>query len=154
MLLLAHVCAEFRDRNGNTIFRVTGNDLNHTFLQAPDAIQEDPLFAMLVQDGSIVFPPKDEQEKKRLENEPLLGVDRTGRRIVDAGGVSQDDSEVNRNKRSVRGTAAPIEVAEQSIKVEAEAEKPAAKAKTEKKSAEETKPDDTKPAGKTAGTEK
>ena len=79
MLLLAHVCAEFRDRNGNTIFRVTGNDLNHTFLQAPDAIQEDPLFAMLVQDGSIVFPPKDEQEKKRLENEPLLGVDATGK---------------------------------------------------------------------------
>ena len=81
MLLLAHVCAEFRDRNGNTIFRVTGNDLNHTFLQAPDAIQEDPLFAMLVQDGSIVFPPKDEQEKKRLENEPLLGVDATGKKM-------------------------------------------------------------------------
>ena len=112
MLLLAHVCAEFRDRNGNTIFRVTGNDLNHTFLQASDAIQEDPLFAMLVKDGSIVFPPKDEQEKKRLENEPRLGVDPTGK----------------------------------SIKVEAEAEKSAGKAKTEKKSAAETKPEEAKPA--------
>jgi len=113
MLLLAHVCAEFRDRNGNTIFRVTAKDLNHTFLEAPDAIREDPLFAMLANDGSIVFPPKDEKERKRLENEPLLGVDPTGRRI----------------------------------KVDAGAEKSAGKAKTEKKPAAETRPEEAKPAG-------
>ena len=84
-----------------------------------------------------------EQEKKRLENEPLLGVDATGRRIVDAGGVSQDDSEVNRNKRSVRGTAAPIEVAEQVEKAETGAK--AARASAEAES---------KPAGKAAIAEK
>ena len=81
MFLLAHVCAEFRDRNGNAIFRITREQLNG-FLNAPDAIQEDPLFAMLVADGSLVFPPKDEKEKASLENDPTRGIDATGKKIV------------------------------------------------------------------------
>ena len=112
MLILSRVCADFHDRNGAVIHRVTPAT-RLIFHEAPDAIREDPLFAMLANDGSIVFPPKDEKERKRLENEPLLGVDPTGRRI----------------------------------KVDAGAEKSAGKAKTEKKPAAETRPEEAKPAG-------
>jgi len=119
MYILSRVCAEFRDREGNVIHRIGRNDVL-TFHEAPDAVQEDLLFKMLVADGSIELPPKDVKEKKRLENDPMAGADATGRRIVDAGGVSQDDSEVNRNKRAVRGTVAPIEGAEQKAKAAAE----------------------------------
>ena len=154
MFILSRVCAEFHDRHGNVIHRISRNDLL-TFREAPDAIQEDPLFQLLLADGSIETPPKDAKEKKKLENDPTAGADASGRRIVDAGGVSDDDSEVNRNKRAVRGTVAPIEVAEQksqaeqpedptlpSLKqpVKAKAEEKPGRQKTAETKAEEAKP--------------
>ena len=51
MLILSRVCAEFRDRAGNTVFNIGPHDLL-SFLEAPEAIREDPLFALLQEDGS------------------------------------------------------------------------------------------------------
>jgi homoserine dehydrogenase len=49
MLILSRVCADFRDRAGNIVHRVTPvNRL--TFHEAPDSIREDPLFRLLVND--------------------------------------------------------------------------------------------------------
>jgi len=71
MLILSRVCAEFRDRAGVTTFTIRQRDLL-TFLEAPEAIREDPLFDMLLQDGSIEAVRSVEQ-KKRLEKDPRTG---------------------------------------------------------------------------------
>ena len=84
MLILSRVCAEFRDRAGVTTFTIRQLDLL-TFLEAPEAIREDPLFDMLLQDGSIEAVRSVEQ-KKRLEQDPRAGADAEGRKVDSAAG--------------------------------------------------------------------
>ena len=52
MLILSRVCAEFRNAAGEPVFAVTPA-IRDIFVEAPDAIREDPLFRMLVDDGSM-----------------------------------------------------------------------------------------------------
>ena len=68
MLILSRVCAEFRDRSGTVIYRVTP-ETRLTFREAPEAIRQDPLFDMLVGDGSLDVVEKKE-DLKRAENDP------------------------------------------------------------------------------------
>ena len=78
MLILSRVCAEFHDASGNVLFRVTPQT-RLTFQEAPEAIREDPLFRMLVEEGSLeaaVTPAA----KKQLESDPLEGADAAGRK--------------------------------------------------------------------------
>lgn len=78
MLILSRVCADFHNKKGELVHRVT--PLNRlTFHEAPESIREDPLFRMLVSDGSLeaAVPPA---EKKQLEADPLEGADASGRR--------------------------------------------------------------------------
>jgi len=78
MLILSRVCAEFRNRKGTIVHRVTP-DTRLTFQEAPEAIREDPLFQMLVDEGSLeaaVTPVK----KRKLENEPMDGADASGKK--------------------------------------------------------------------------
>lgn len=79
MLILSRVCAEFHDRNGNLIHRVTP-ETRLTFQEAPEAIRQDPLFQLLVDDGSLEAAVTPVQ-KRKLEAEPLRGTDASGRRI-------------------------------------------------------------------------
>ena len=79
MYLISHVCAEFHDRKGNLVYRMTP-DMRNTIQDAPEAIREDLLFALLVQDGSIVVP-ENERERKRLEEDPLLGIGADGKAV-------------------------------------------------------------------------
>ena len=87
MLILSRVCADFRDRKGELVHRVT--PLNRlTFHEAPESIREDPLFQLLVNEGSLeaaVTPVK----QKELEAEPLRGADAAGRRIGGNSGASE-----------------------------------------------------------------
>ena len=132
MLILARVCADFYDKNRNLLHRITPRDLN-LFREVPESIQQDPLFQMLVDDGSIKFPA-DAAKDKALEQDPFAGTTPDGREIGAASGGYDADFEVNRNKRSVRGTVAPIEVADREIKPKAEPKAPVkAEAKTETK---------------------
>ena len=132
MLILARVCADFYDKNRNLLHRITPRDLN-LFQDAPESIRQDPLFQMLVDDGSIKFP-EDARTNRALENDPKAGTTPDGREIGAAGGGYDADFEVNRNKRSVRGTVAPIEVADREIKPKTEPKAPVkAEAKTETK---------------------
>ena len=78
MLILSRVCAEFRDHTGAVIYRVTP-ETRLTFREAPEAIREDPLFRMLVDDGSLEAAVTREQQKQ-LEAEPLRGIDAAGRK--------------------------------------------------------------------------
>ena len=83
MLILSRVCAEFRDRTGAVIYRVTP-ETRLTFREAPEAIREDPLFQMLIRDGSLEAAVTPERQKQ-LEAEPLRGTDASGRKEPEAG---------------------------------------------------------------------
>ena len=87
MLILSRVCAEFHDRNGIVLFSVTPADRN-TFVEAPEAIREDPLFRMLVEDGSMEVAVTD-RRKKELESDPLADADAEGRSSAAARSVSR-----------------------------------------------------------------
>ena len=68
MMILSRVCAEFRDRTGAVIHRVTPAD-RLTFREAPEAIREDPLFRMLLEEGALeaaITPAR----MKKLEDDP------------------------------------------------------------------------------------
>ena len=78
MLILSRVCAEFRDRSGVVIYRITP-ETRLTFREAPESIREDPLFELLVREGALeaaVTPVK----QKQLEANPLEGADAAGRK--------------------------------------------------------------------------
>jgi len=86
MLILSRVCAEFRDRAGAVIFRVTPAT-RLTFVEVPEAVREDPLFSLLLADGSIEAVTS-AGERKMLEADPLQGADPAGRRAEPAPGAA------------------------------------------------------------------
>ena len=151
MLILSRVCAEFTDKSGAVIHRITPAMLG-LFHDAPEALKGDLLFEMLLKDGSIKTP-EDAKKDKELEHNPMKGATADGREIVAASGGSSGDFEVSRNKRAVRGTVAPIEAADKDKVPEKEIEyepDPAVKAEKGTKTAKaETKVEtkaETKPA--------
>ena len=78
MLILSRVCAEFRDRTGAVVYRITP-ETRQSFREAPDAIREDPLFRMLVDEGALeasVTPVR----QKELEADPRADTDAAGRK--------------------------------------------------------------------------
>ena len=78
MLIVCHVCAEFHDKKGEAVFTVSPDMLNQ-FLTAPEEIREDPLFGMLVADGSLETA-MNEKQKKTLERDPMAGVTAEGKK--------------------------------------------------------------------------
>ena len=79
MLILSRVCAEFHDAHGNPLFSVIPVTRN-IFVEAPDAIREDPLFRMLLNDGSLEAAVPEER-KKILEQDPAAGHDASGKAL-------------------------------------------------------------------------
>lgn len=78
MLILSRVCADFHDRRGAVIHRVTPAS-RLTFHEAPDAIRDDPLFRLLVNEGSLEASVTSVR-KTELEADPLRETDAAGRR--------------------------------------------------------------------------
>ena len=78
MLVLSRVCAEFRDHTGAVVHRVTP-ETRLTFQEAPESIKEDPLFRMLINDGSLEAT-ESAAKRKQLEADPLEGTDAAGRK--------------------------------------------------------------------------
>ena len=79
MLIVSHVCAEFHDQSGAVIFAVTPAT-RKSFIEAPEAIRQDPLFDLLVTDGSLEAGFTNER-KRALENDPETGFDASGKAI-------------------------------------------------------------------------
>ena len=79
MLILSRVGAEFHNAAGEVVFAVTPA-VRDVFVEAPDAIREDPLFRMLINDGSLEAAVPEER-KKILENDPAAGHDASGKAI-------------------------------------------------------------------------
>ena len=78
MLILSRVCADFRNREGRVIFRIAPTD-RLTFLEAPEEIRGDPLFDMLLSEGSLEAVQSVSQQKQ-LEADPIRETDATGKR--------------------------------------------------------------------------
>lgn len=138
MLILSRVCVDFHNKKGELVHRV--NAANRLcFHEAPDSIQEDPIFQMLVNDGSLEAGVT-AARKRTLETDPTAGTTAEGRRIAAPSGGNSGDPEVTRNERDVRGTVATIEGADQKVKPEADRpETKTDKAETKAESKPETK---------------
>ena len=78
-MMICYVCADFYDKNKKLIYRILPSDIRTILADPPEEVWEDPLFKMLVEDGSIAFA-KDDKELQMLEKEPMLGIDATGRK--------------------------------------------------------------------------
>ena len=80
MLILSRVCADFRAPGGEVLFRVTPAT-RLTFQEAPESIRADPLFQMLLGDGSIEVA-ETVVRKRDLEADPMKGADASGKRAA------------------------------------------------------------------------
>ena len=78
-MMICYVCADFYDKNKKLIYRIAPSDIRTILADPPEEVWEDPLFKMLVGDGSIAFA-KDDKELQMLEKEPMLGIDAAGRK--------------------------------------------------------------------------
>lgn len=78
MMILSRVCAQFHNVKGETVFTVTPA-LRNLFTEAPEEIREDPLFRLLILDGSLEAAVT-EKRKKLLENDPAQGTDASGKK--------------------------------------------------------------------------
>ncbi len=78
MTILSHVCVDFTDKSGRSVFTVTPN-LIDCVLTAPDEIQEDPIFDMLLGDHSLEAV-RSVAQRRQLENDPAAGVTAEGKK--------------------------------------------------------------------------
>ena len=78
MTIICHVCAEFHNAKGEKVFSVSRNQLDGMIFDVPEVIREDPLFQMLVDDGSLQAVVS-AAEKKQAENNPKLGITTEGK---------------------------------------------------------------------------
>ena len=83
MKLVSRVCAEFHDSRGSVIYRIGPADRLRYITNAPDAIREDLLFRMLVNDGSIEVIESAAQQKA-AEQDPTAGTDASGKKLAKA----------------------------------------------------------------------
>ena len=118
MWILARVCADFYDKKRNLLHRIIPSDRG-VYREVPDSIKEDPLFQMLLDDGSIVFVPKDDGAKRALENDPYAGITPDGR--------EKRPSVETETKAEIKPKAEskPKTTAKASVKTEAKAEEKA-----------------------------
>ena len=125
MLILARVCADFYDRNRNLLHRILPVHLG-TFHEAPDSIRQDPLFQMLVDDGSIKYPA-DAAKDKALEQDPFAGTTPDGReKKPKVMNMPEAETKPKANNKPKATAKAPV-------KTEAKAEEKAAEKPTETK---------------------
>ena len=79
MKIVSHVCAQFKGPDGRVIRTVRPEERNDT-VEVPEAIRQDPLFALLLQDGSLEIVETQAQQK-RLENDPEAGIGPDGKAL-------------------------------------------------------------------------
>ena len=98
MKILSRVCAEFRNRKGDVIYRIRPADRLRYIDDAPEEIREDLLFRMLVGDGSIEVVETAAQ-KKALEQDPTAGTLADGRK---ASKVKAEEPEAKTEKTELK----------------------------------------------------
>ena len=77
MLIVPYVAAEFFDKTGNRLFKITP-EMRAAFTEVGENVWQDPLFRMLVNDGSIKIIT-DDTNRRALENNPMAGITPEGK---------------------------------------------------------------------------
>ena len=81
MKILSRVCAEFKDKKGNVVYRI-GPENRRVYLEnVPEAIKQDLLFGALVAEGSIDVI-ETAAEKKAAEQDPMAGALADGKKAA------------------------------------------------------------------------
>ena len=109
MLILSRVCAEFTDKNGAVIHRITPAMIG-LFHDAPEAIRGDLLFNMLLADGSIKTP-EDARKDRNLEQDPMKGATADGKEIKPA--KSEEPEAAEKTVKTTKTAKAEIKPAEE-----------------------------------------
>ena len=107
MLILSRVCADFYDTHRKLLFRITRNDLG-LFVDAPESIKQDPLFQMLVNDGSLEAGVT-AARKRTLESDPTAGTTAAGQKVkpeVDKPETKPEKAEMKAESKPETKTAA------------------------------------------------
>ena len=124
MLILSRVCVDFHDTHGNPLFSIKP-DQRLTFLEAPDTIQQDPIFQMLLDDGSLEAS-LNPIRRHQLEQDPVDGAEASGRR---PGPTPTEAPEKKPSKARTRAgkadASAPAEEGEPSTEADSTASDPA-----------------------------
>ena len=108
MLILSRVCAEFTDKSGAVIHKITPAMLG-LFHDAPEALKGDLLFNMLLADGSIKTP-EDAKKDRELEQDPMKGASPDGKdRIPEKEIEYEPDPAVKAEKGAKTGKTAKAE---------------------------------------------
>lgn len=87
MLILSRVCAEFHDSGGRLLLAVRPENLL-SFIEAPEEIQADPLFALLQRDGSLEAV-RSVSQRRELENDPVADTAADGKKASLSSGESE-----------------------------------------------------------------
>ena len=98
MTIVSRVCAEFCDRSGKTLLVIRPQDLL-TIMDAPEEIREDPLFDMLIADGSLEAVRSVEQQKS-LESDPVAGTTAEGKKTKPRKSGTAESAKVADSKTS------------------------------------------------------
>ena len=112
MLVVPYVCAEFHDKSGNVIHRIHAHELR-TITEVPEAVQQDPLFALLVKD-ELLKAPDSKLDLLALENDPDAKLTKTEKPAKAAKTAKADKTpkaEKPEKAESESSSAAPAEAA-------------------------------------------
>lgn len=142
LTLISYVAVDFwNSKTGEMIFRIT-KDQRGLIIKVPEAVQMDPMYGMLVEDGSIRVV--DKKEAKALENDPMKGVSAEGKSGI-AAELARKEAEAeekaleNEAKGQENEAEAEGETEEQKAAAEAEEQKAAEEAEEQGKEAAEEK---------------
>lgn len=80
MLILSRVSVDFMNDKGEKIFSIKPAD-RLGLIEAPEAIKKDPIFDLLVSDGSLEVV-ESLTKKKALEENPVKGTDASGKKVA------------------------------------------------------------------------
>lgn len=136
LTLISYVAVDFwNSKTGEMIFRIP-KEQRGLIIKAPEAIQVDPMYGMLIEDGSIRVV--DKKEAKALENDPMKDVNAEGKSFIAAELAKKaQEAEQAALKNALNGKA---EAEEQKAAEEAEEQgKETAEETEEQKAAEEKK---------------
>ena len=89
MTIISYVCAEFHNRRGEPILTISPAMVKQILTNVPEEIRDDPLFRMMVDDGSLTAVDSVEK-RKQLENDPLRGITPEGKAVLRKGVPEQD----------------------------------------------------------------
>ena len=111
MTILSRARADFRNVKGEVIFRIGRDDILKVITGVPEAIQEDPMFKWMIQDGTLDVVDNVTQRKK-LELDPTAGTTADGKKIVPEAVETKPQKQARQRKPKKEVETAEPETAE------------------------------------------